>query len=271
MKHDEKFGIVLDEFIKATAVPSIALKAVRKDVDVRGSKLGGIPYMPKGFEYPHSKGGVPLKLLAQLNFSELPKLQHYPQKGILQFFVENDDLWGLDFDVPTRQNKFRVIYHKDVLGDDMLAAADSMPKIEVTDDNYFPFTGEYALESSMDSCHITCADYRFDGEFLKIYNKHFGTDVGEIWDLDESDTDRVYKASKAGSRIGGYPFFTQEDPRGYEENRHRYNTLLLQIDSEYNGDVDIMWGDAGVANFFINSEDLKSCNFSDILYNWDCS
>ena len=45
-----------------------------------------------------------------------------------------------------------------------------------------------------------------------------------------------------------------------------YDTLLLQIDSE----DDIMWGDSGIANFFISEEDLKNKNFEDMLYNWDC-
>ena len=34
---------------------------------------------------------------------------------------------------------------------------------------------------------------------------------------------------------------------------------------------DIMWGDVGVANFFIRPEDLKNKDFSKVLYNWDCS
>ena len=31
-----------------------------------------------------------------------------------------------------------------------------------------------------------------------------------------------------------------------------------------------MWGDSGVANFFIDKEDLENNNFNNILYNWDC-
>jgi len=71
-------------------------------------------------------------------------------------------------------------------------------------------------------------------------------------------------ARVAGDRIGGYPYFTQYDPR-YEDYR-RHTALLLQIDS----DEDIMWGDAGVANFFITPEALERCDFSKVLYNWDC-
>jgi len=52
--------------------------------------------------------------------------------------------------------------------------------------------------------------------------------------------------------------------------------LLLQVASEYNEKekaYDILWGDCGVANFFISRGDLKSLNFQDVIYNiynWDC-
>ncbi|WP_155392911.1 DUF1963 domain-containing protein, partial [Clostridium sporogenes] len=35
-------------------------------------------------------------------------------------------------------------------------------------------------------------------------------------------------------------------------------------------ECDLMFGDAGVANFFINEEDLKKLDFTKVLYNWDC-
>ena len=64
----------------------------------------------------------------------------------------------------------------------------------------------------------------------------------------------------------GYPNFTQDDPRGYNEiNEH---ILLLQIDSD--DDNDIMWGDCGIANFFIHPDDLAKQDFSQLVYNWDC-
>ena len=33
---------------------------------------------------------------------------------------------------------------------------------------------------------------------------------------------------------------------------------------------EILWGDCGVANFFISRADLKARNFSNVYYNWDC-
>ena len=66
----------------------------------------------------------------------------------------------------------------------------------------------------------------------------------------------------------GYPVFAQYDPRKDD----RYDTLLFQLDSDYNEEEDLVTiGDAGVMNFFINSNDLKNLNFEDVLYNWDCA
>ena len=71
-----------------------------------------------------------------------------------------------------------------------------------------------------------------------------------------------------GHKIGGYPYFTQDDPR---KDNDPYTLLLLQIDSDDIEDVEIIWGDCGVANFFINPEDLAKCQFDDVMYNWDCT
>ena len=65
----------------------------------------------------------------------------------------------------------------------------------------------------------------------------------------------------------GYSFFTQEDPR-YNKKYKDYDTLLLQIDSE--GEY-VLWGDAGIGNFFITKKSLLEKDFTNILYNWDCS
>ncbi len=66
--------------------------------------------------------------------------------------------------------------------------------------------------------------------------------------------------------MSGYPTFTQTDPRFYSKNENIPDVLLFQLDSVR----DIMWGDCGVANFFITLEDLKKKDFSNVWYNWDC-
>ncbi|MDE6847976.1 MAG: DUF1963 domain-containing protein [Ruminococcus sp.] len=79
-------------------------------------------------------------------------------------------------------------------------------------------------------------------------------------DYDERWNENFY------SKIGGYPTFTQYEPRS-EEQQKKYDFLLLQLESEWEK---ILWGDIGIGNFFISSEKLKNRDFSDVFYNWDC-
>lgn len=69
--------------------------------------------MPKDFKYPQSDAGEYLYLLAQINFAEVPTLKPLPQQGILQFYIAIDHMYGCDFDNPTEQDKFRVVYFPD--------------------------------------------------------------------------------------------------------------------------------------------------------------
>ena len=92
-------------------------------------------------------------------------------------------------------------------------------------------------------------------------------------DLERDVFNTLFKAfNGVDHAIGAYPTFTQWDPRNPEE-KDAYGITLLQIESYWNNDSNssgIMWGDSGVANFFINKEKLEHLNFEDVLFNWDC-
>lgn len=259
---------IADEFKSRTSVPCVQLKAERKPVLLTGSKLGGEAYLPKGMECPRDSEGRPLKLLAQLNFGELPKLEHYPQEGLLQFFIRPDDIFGIDFDNMTKQDGFRIIYHKEI--------SDEHTRREVcgceeTDDGMFPFEGEFALSGVLGSCPMTVSYYRFRDEFITLYNQKMNTKETSFLNLDDAFSDTVYdELHVPGHRMGGYPSFTQTDPREYDKSLRKYDTLLFQIDSDGDGEDEIMWGDCGVANFFISLKDLQAGNFTDVIYTWDC-
>ena len=94
--------------------------------------------------------------------------------------------------------------------------------------------------------------------------------------FEEGTDDDDYMAeelSGLGHKMLGYPGFIQFDPREDDEELQCYDTLLLQIDSDMGEDGEdyVLWGDCGVANLFINKEALIKRDFSQILYNWDCS
>ena len=43
-------------------------------------------------EYPRNSAGEPMHLLAQINFIDMPYLEPFPRDGILQIYINNDDL-----------------------------------------------------------------------------------------------------------------------------------------------------------------------------------
>lgn len=272
LENSGKLFKVIRAFKEKTILPCIELSATREDTTPFDSKLGGMPYIPKGFEYPYNTNEKsekkPLKLLAQLNFGKLPNIEGFPEKGILQFYIayeEDSDTYGADFSNPTAQKGFRVVYHENVIED--YNALGDMPVIEENPDYPFPFEGEFMLTGIKTTDSMGFDDYRFSDEFIKVYNSYMSPEISSLSELDESVLDLVSEStSNAGNIIGGYADFTQYDPRDCSELLEKYTVTLLQIDS-----IDgVMWGDSGIANFFIKPEALKKCDFSDILYNWDC-
>ena len=116
---------------------------------------------------------------------------------------------------------------------------------------------------------MNCYDENFNSIVVRILKDKFNVIVEEnkVNDYLEQIDEKYYERFETwGHKLLGYPAFTQSDPRYYNKEYSKYNTLLLQIDTDEN----IMWGDSGVANFFIDKEDLENNNFNNILYNWDC-
>ncbi|MFD3447414.1 YwqG family protein [Microbacteriaceae bacterium 4G12] len=255
------------EMLEKTVRPYIEIVAKKGTTSLFQSKFGGYPYLPQTAEHPKDENGKSMMLLAQVNFEELPKLDDMPTKGILQFFISyGDDVYGMDFDDQTDQKNFRVIYYPGIVADETLLVTDFAYMDEI-DKDMLPFTEEYELLSQLKYEAISMNDYRFEKLTTGVIDLEEEVEVNgetmEMWDVCGEHL------SGTGHKIGGYPFFTQTDPRERENNYSNYDILLLQIDTD-DGENEIMWGDSGVANFFIKKEDLLNLNFANVLYNWDC-
>lgn len=246
------------------------------------SKFGGVPYIAKDEKVPVDSENNQLKLLAQINFGDISGItpEYFPKKGLLQFWAIDDDEVGLNFDEPTKQDTFRVIYIENidetVSEDDVLSKFDNL---EDDDESYFPIMGEYTLTFKKADAPMTMWSSSFSDLFAEKFNAMYPQEENFIdspydLDIELEDVEGIEEFQgddDSNHQIGGYAYFAQEDPRDGIEELESYDTLLLQIDSDTLDDEDlIMWCDCGIANFFINKEKLKKCDFSDILYNWDC-
>ena len=213
-------------------------------------------------------------LLAQINFDQDKAESPLPQGGMLQFFVGDDDLYGLDYD-PTKQKDWRIVYHEKIDTSVTTEEVEAMG-IHVPPDNeevYSPVFRSCVFRLVKQDTWIGPHNWESFGTLAKeIASDMFGeSDFEYAPDVFGEEQFKIIQDELWGtacSQLLGHPFFTQVDVR---EEGSRYDTLLFQLDSETVDEEEItMWGDCGVGNFFINIEDLKRLDFSDVLYNWDC-
>lgn len=281
IKFNEEIKKIVLDILEKNKKPMIKIKVSDDKPNLFQSKFGGLPYLPKDKEVPRDKEDRQYTLLAQINIEELPENNIYPmKKGILQFWILNDDVFGLDFDKPLG-NGYKVVYYDEI--DKNVTEEEILEKYKPyeEDENYFPIDGEFSLKFKLRDGYFSDSNDDFREivaeemkkfhlenkekykEILKDYSDEEYLSYWDIWDILEKDKEIEEKLFEAGHKIGGYPNFTQNDI-----NRH--DILLLQIDSEGTDEHEIMWGDCGIANFFIREKDLKELNFDEVIYNWDC-
>lgn len=273
--------------LSATQAVSMKINPDRKP-GITDSKFGGVPYWDMNMEYPKTEDGSLLMLLAQINLDKLNGEgknpgNKLPANGMLQFFIAMDDVYGMDFDYTEddegrlKQDSFRVVYHKTIdynVAREEIAAL-GMPDSASEDTEESPIWGEYGIEFEVRETYIGMDDYRFEDYFrqaAKAAGWEIEEGIGYYNSFSEEGRDVLFdELEPSGHWLLGWPYFTQYDPREEEDEKAKYNVQLFQMDSDYgDGDDYVMWGDAGVANFFIREEDLAKEDFRDVLYYWDC-
>ena len=276
-KLNERSRQILDEIKRRTSTTAYQLEFDTESAPtIFDSKVGGLPYWDPAKTYPTDSNGKKMYLLAQINFDQDKAESPLPQSGMLQFFIGGEEMYGLDLDHPTEQKDWRIVYHEKV---DASVTAETVEAMGIPSNN-----GD---DEGVDSPVFRSCVFRLvkQDTWIGPHNwESFGTLAKEIASDMFGESDFEYAPEVFGeeqfkiiedelwgtacSQLLGHPFFTQEDVR---EEGSRYDTLLFQLDSETVDEEEItMWGDSGVGNFFINAEDLKRLDFSDVLYNWDC-
>ena len=285
----EKERKAIEEIKRLSARQAVSMKInPQKKPGITDSKFGGVPYWDMNMDYPKTENGSLLMLLAQINLDELNREGNnpgnkLPQSGMLQFFIAMDDVYGMNFDYTTDsdgrllQEGYRVVYHKNIdhaVSKEEIEAL-GMPNSAAEDLEEAPLWGEYGLAVEVKETYIGIDDYRFEDIFRQAA-KNVGWEIEEQVGYYNSFSDEgkdflFEELEPSGHWMLGWPYFTQYDPREQEDEKAKYTVQLFQMDSDYGGDEDyILWGDAGVANFFISEEDLAKEDFRDVLYSWDC-
>ena len=242
-KELEKFR----EKLESTYKPCNEIKFVPCETKAWESKIGGCPYLEKAEDYPRDENGNPMFFMAQINLEEMPKLPDFPEKGILQFYVVDDDIYGLEDDC-------KVIYIEEYSKDESkLLTKNPFEDKYIMEYPPFEKSGKAVFTQRQDVIGFCCNGYN------EIAN-----------DVNEEEEKILFDfCYTAGSKMGGYPCFIQNPPVFYENGSA--DILLLQIDVDNGEDTcEIMFGDSGNCQFMISREDLLNKNFANVYYDWAC-
>lgn len=222
------------------------------------------PMLPVDFPYPLDWLKHPLYPLAQINLRDLPPLEGIPESGFLQFYISGaDGMYGLDMENSLSQAGSRVLYF-----------TEDEVKRHQTDFSFLEFNPENDLSPLYDphEIHFTKHEEYPGGESMesKLFVEQYMKPIAKRYPTIEEELlfEIPFCINNDGHKIGGYPNFTQSDPRMYSGQPESVKEYILLF--QMGGDKEIMWGDAGVGNFFIHPDDLAKKDFSKVLYNWDC-
>lgn len=281
MKHIQNNGVsevsditnqILDNLYENYKLPSVEFKEAGYGVAKPDDSFAyGYPRFIDG-DIPVDSKGAQLRFMAQINCRDLSNLPGYPHTGLLQFWVQGEKHIMFSKD----PKAYQVIYiaNPSTNNIDNVQLDEALYNSEDAGD--FPsisgngFNPEYnVIFTSVDEVtNPHTGDYYY---ILKLareeYTKITGSEIPK--DIYDEIKDRIFEDKRLegiwGNRVGGYPGFTQNGPLDRDDE-----VLLLQLDtSDVNG-IEIMWGDCGIAGFFIYPKDLKNNDFSKIDFYWDC-
>jgi uncharacterized protein YwqG len=246
---------------------------LRSDPASPFSRLGGLPLMPAGLEWPEWKG-KPQAFLAQIDLAEANRAlaSFLPSSGRLYFFYDQDQgVWGFD---PKDRGGWRVLF---------------------TDESSASFT-ERPAPAGMDP------DCLYQAKPVSLHRIEALPDSARLPKsvaLDDDDSDTYFSlreeafAGMTHHQMLGFPIAVQNDdmedecqlvangiyvgnPEGYRdprvpELRSQPNDwkLLLQLDSD--DDTGWMWGDVGTLYFWVRESDAQQRDFSKVWMIFQCS
>ena len=271
----EKAKAIVAEVKRRTAAP--CWKLTLHPEGPRGlldSKVGGLPYWDPALPYPVDSQGNKMTLLAQLNFAQLGTEDPLPRAGMLQFFIGQDDVFGIDFDQPDSQKDFRVIYHPEpdpAITLEQVRALDLPTHAEA--DCCTPVFQEAAFTAEKTVGYMGPEDGRFEALFREVVRAVTGEDIGdknEYQYFDNEDRDYFYdQLSTAGHRCWAILFSPSTTPG----SRRAPTTPCCSSWTRIWRRTGRTWSSGGTAAWGTSSfhrEDLLRRDFSRILYNWDC-
>jgi uncharacterized protein YwqG len=255
--------------------PSIRLlPEPAQEVRLGGSRIGGLPDLPEGTQWPAYPGppkpdaaweafkGEPLAFLVQVNLAEVAPFDvggQLPASGLLHFFYLDAMIRFGPY--PVYEEVIHVHYTpQEGARLRCLASPHNLPPQEV-------YRG-FALSPHLEWTAPPWGDLE---EALKQPEIEAGIDHWAELTEEVAEVQGFGPWYRPKHRMLGYPDFIQADRCGPGAWK-----LLLQVDSDSRLDNEdyprfgMMWGDAGRIYYGIESGDLTACNFGVVWATFEC-
>ncbi len=252
-----------DELV-ALLRPCIGLWPAASAKELTSSHFGGMPAVPTDFAWPFDEQ-EPFWFLAQINCRELgPLAKAYglPDKGLLSFFGDHDDVNGCD-----SCGRGVVYYFPEV---------ESLREAVLPLDNFVP-----SLSCGMgfyENCELphpaseTVVPLNFTQEEHDSFYELAATISGLVFqDLSEHGLVFDILASADGrSKLFGWPHLIQ-GPLATDFHRGEAQKLLLQLGDYHDGRDWHHWGPGGLVYFTISEQDFLARRFDRAELDMQCT
>ena len=230
---------ILNEYINLTKKDTCKIEFNSAYVSILDDKIGGIPYLPVGEEYPVDNDGNKMGLFMQVNLENV-QLESFPQKGVLEIFISTNEK----------------IFEKEIDGNLVIKLYDSDLEYQ-KDLEYIPLSflgGTYRL-SIQKTETIRYLDDKGENLLNELIHKY---------NLNKTSMDfekRIYDLAYNNSYIGGYPNISVHDYNlNYISND---DECLFYIDTDKFVDMGAIYG----MFMIINKDDLKNGKFDNAEFN----
>ncbi|HWA82225.1 MAG TPA: YwqG family protein [Fimbriimonadaceae bacterium] len=235
------------------------------------TKLGGLPDMPSGTDWPTLKGN-PLSFVAQVDLGAiagLPGSEVLPAEGLLLFFYDWDLQYG---DVLNERVGFwRVIHATGPLSPrEFPPATHEMARFEEVK---LSAVADTQLPNPESLGYLISLEDDVLDEYGDVYYELPRTEdpLHQLFGFPEPVQDDPFaecqidsNALCEGGRKGALDPAWQTLKKGVKDWR-----LLLQVDSD--DAAGMMWGDVGILYFCIREDDLKKADFEKVWMIFQCS
>lgn len=248
------------------ALEALRAPALRLEPGGRGfHRLGGLPSLPPGLDWPEWRGR-PLAFLLQLDLATLPRvpgLPELPASGLLWWFYDaQQSTWGFD---PEDRGSWRVLYAADATPADCAPAPP--PEGLVPDELFEPVglrpvpVASWPPEEAPEVQALDLTDAQLDAwaalreDDARVPLHQLGGHPAPIQHADMAMECQLasHGLYQGDDRHADHPLLPRLAPGADDW------VLLLQLDSD--DAAGMQWGDAGMLYIWIRRQDLAAGRF----------